>query len=464
MRAFWWMICMWLATSVSLVAAQSTGTSASGVEFPLQLSANGRYLVDQRQKQFLIKEISAWGLIQALPESEAAAFMDAVKANGFNTLMVSVISWDQRFAGHPPSWTGITPFLSEWDFSTPNPTYFEHVDRVLGLARSKGLLVLLAPSYLGYDGDATQGWAPRLLDSHNSAEKSLTYGRFLGSRYKNASNIVWQAGGDNDGTGALYPHLSNIITGIKESAAQLWTGHWDSHTVWSTNNASYAKWMDIDGLYAWTEVSLDGAPQYKSELERYSRGKIIIQLDQSYERDVPHAADNVDPQWIRRKNYDGLLSGCAGTSFSPGTDGDQLYLLDDWRSLMNTQGMNEVRYTFALIESRPWQELVPDVSGSLVVEGRGSYGDTGYACAARTQSGSTVIVYVPSTRSISVDMTKVSGASANAWWFNPRTGAATLIGTFATTGQRAFDAPAGGDSVLVLDDASLALPAPGGAH
>src|SRR5689334_22068662 len=63
---------------------------------------------------FLIKELSAWGLIQALSESDAAAAMDAVQARGFNTLMISVISDDTRFAGGPPNWNGISPFEVEW--------------------------------------------------------------------------------------------------------------------------------------------------------------------------------------------------------------------------------------------------------------------------------------------------------------------------------------------------------------
>ena len=48
-----------------------------------------------------------------------------------------------------------------------------------------------------------------------------------------------------------------------------------------------------------------------------------------------------------------------------------------------------------------------------------------------------------------------------AWWFDPRTGKATAAGTFATEGSKDFTPPAEGDWVLVLDDASQQLPAPG---
>jgi hypothetical protein len=218
--------------------------------------------------------------------------------------------------------------------------------------------------------------------------------------------------------------------------------------------------MDIDALYLWTESMSPEGPQYVSERQRYGRGKLMFQMDQSYELDVPSLDDNLNPQWIRRKNYEGLLSGCAGTSFAPGTESLQLYPFHDWRALMNTNGMSDAQRTFALFESRSWQDLVPDLDNAVIVAGAGLWGSLDYAVAARTSSGSTVMAYIPSTRVISVDMTQVSGASLNAYWYSPTTGDAERIGSFPTQGVRDFLTPAG-DSVLVLDDASLGLHPPG---
>jgi hypothetical protein len=133
-------------------------SAAAQAKFPLKLGTKGTHLVDDNNKPFLIKEVSAWGLIQALSEPDESAFIDSVKNKGFNTLMVSIISFDTRFAGGPPDWQSIPPFNTKWDFSTYNPAYFEHVDRFLKMAGKKGMLVLLVPSYLGYKGDGNQGW------------------------------------------------------------------------------------------------------------------------------------------------------------------------------------------------------------------------------------------------------------------------------------------------------------------
>jgi hypothetical protein len=439
--------------------------SPAQTRFPLKLSPNGRYLIDQDNSPFLIKEISAWGLIQALSEADEAAFIDSAKKKQFNTLMVSIISFDTRFAGNPPDWQGIPPFSTKWDFSTFNLEYFNHVDRFIAMARNRGILVLLVPCYLGYKGDGNQGWWDELLHPNNNPAKSLAYGQFLGKRYKDQTNIIWVAGGDNKGDQPLFDHMNNIINGIKESdRLHLWTGHFESAqgTNWSTGNALYAEHMDIDGLYDFTESSLGiDSPQYKTELNQYSRGKMIFQLDQSYEHDIPHGPDNENPQWIRRKNYEGLLSGCAGTSFCPGLPDNTCYTFTNWRPLMNTKGMKEVLYCFNFFVSRPWYQLIPDSGTTLISGGRGSFKSLDYVCSAISSDSSCMIAYLPVGHRITVQLTRLSGKLVRAWWFNPSSGMSILIGTFLPTGPKDFVPATNTDWLLVIDNASKHFPRPG---
>jgi hypothetical protein len=74
--------------------------------------------------------------------------------------------------------------------------------------------------------------------------------------------------------------------------------------------------------------------------------------------------------------------------------------------------------------------------------------------AAATPDGGTVIAYMPTARTVTVDMSRLAKGRANAWWFDPRTGKADAAGTFVAEGTRRFTPPAEGDWVLVLDDAS----------
>jgi len=116
---------------------------------------------------------------------------------------------------------------------------------------------------------------------------------------------------------------------------------------------------------------------------------------------------------------------------------------------------------YLLFSSRPWYDLVPDQKHEVVVDGLGEFNGMDYLAAARTADGGTVMAYLPTARPISIEMGKVSGKLATAWWYNPRTGQATSGGKFATTRKKQFTPPTAGDWVLVLDDAGRNLPAPG---
>jgi len=72
-----------------------------------------------------------------------------------------------------------------------------------------------------------------------------------------------------------------------------------------------------------------------------------------------------------------------------------------------------------------------------------------------------VIAYLPSARTVTVDLTKVAGKTAKAWWFNPRGGDAQRAGDFTTAGRQRFTPPGEGDWLPVLDDASRDVAAPG---
>jgi hypothetical protein len=74
------------------------------------------------------------------------------------------------------------------------------------------------------------------------------------------------------------------------------------------------------------------------------------------------------------------------------------------------------------------------------------------------------MVYAPVGRAFSVRMDVITGPQVKAWWYNPRNGAATEIGTFPNTGTKQFLPPDPGehlDWILVLDDAAKKFKAPG---
>src|SRR5208282_3050192 len=118
-----------------------------------------------------------------------------------------------------------------------------------------------------------------------------------------------------------------------------------------------------------------------------------------------------------------------------------------------------------LMNSREHWLMVPDASNTYLTGGFGS-GVT-ESVLARTSDGQTMIAYIPNgnATTVTINMAGITSSSStvNANWYNPQTAAATFIGSFANSSSKIFTPPDDNDWVLVLDDASANLPAPGAA-
>ena len=137
-----------------------------------------------------------------------------------------------------------------------------------------------------------------------------------------------------------------------------------------------------------------------------------------------------------------------------------------WQNNLNTPGAAQFGYMSNFFASRPWHNLVPDQDHTVVTAGYGTYSAAGevntndYLTAARTLDGTVVIAYMPTSRTISVDLSKLSGV-ATARWYDPSNGTYTAIAgaPFANTGTRNFSPPGNNhdgdtDWVLVLEVSS----------
>ena len=115
-----------------------------------------------------------------------------------------------------------------------------------------------------------------------NALKMRKHGAFIGKQYKDVTNVLWIAGGDNNCDSIFCAYEKNMIEGVKSiDKDHLWCGHFDMNfgSVWSTDNKLFKDDMDIDGEYAWTEsVLFERGPLYKSELLQYQKGKMIFSL------------------------------------------------------------------------------------------------------------------------------------------------------------------------------------------
>jgi hypothetical protein len=423
--------------------AEAAAPAATG-RFPLRISPDGHHMLDHAGRPFLINQASSWGLIQSLSTEDARTYLDQLAKRNWNAVMVSIISNDARMPGDPPAWRGIEPFRERWDFSTPNDAYFDHADEVLKMARERGMLVTLVPSYLGYPEDATQGWADELQSSSNSVDKSRAYGRYLGRRYKSFDNIIWVAGGDNrpEAGSELEAHMLAIVEGIRaEDPDHLWTAHWSGKDtgMLASENEAFAPYIDIDGYYAFNyELT------YEKVLNQYGlgTGRPLFHLDMSYETEW-----GGEPAEIRQRAYDAILSGATGSSFNAGPD---WYLFRNFRNV-STPGARETQYWYRLFSAKRWYELTPDTDHSAVTAGYGERGSTDYVCAAHSPDYSLVMAYLGHGGSVTVDLGKVPGERARVVWYDPTSGETRGEREYATTGQQPLAAPSNQSWVLVVE-------------
>ena len=125
----------------------------------------------------------------------------------------------------------------------------------------------------------------------------------------------------------------------------------------------------------------------------------------------------------------------------------------------------QLSYMKNLFAPGKWYDLVPDQTHTVVTDGYGTPAPLGtgsvttdtYATVARTPDGTLIIVYMPTIRPITVDMSKLSGPSA-ARWYDPSAGDYINVSgsPFLNTGSRQFTPPGknhdgDGDWVLVLE-------------
>lgn len=433
----------------------------------LKVSENRRFLVTEKGEPFFWLGDTAWELFHRLNREEAETYLKN-RAERHFTVIQAVVFAELDGLRDPNSY-GHTPITGN-DPTKPNEDYFKHVDWIVAQANSVGLYIGMLPTWGNLWNRTNAIFTPQNAEA---------YGEWLGKRYKNAS-LVWVLGGDRPIQNDTHREIIRAMArGIRkgDGGAHLMTFHppggsgsaqWFHNEDWlDFNMRQNGHVAEFTGRYDQTRVDydrtpvkpvLDGEPIYEDHPVSFDANKLGHSI----------AAD------VRRPLYWDLFAGGFGHTYghhsvwqmwSPKHAPKNFPLLP-WSEAINQPGAAQMQHGRALMESRPFLTRIPD-NGVLVASdiptampGTGRY----HFCATRDSNGSYAMVYAPVGRHFKVRMDKISGAKVKAWWFNPRNGKATAIGTFENKGAREFTPPDAGemlDWVLVLDDASKKFPAPG---
>lgn len=497
--------------------------------FPIKLSSNKRYFVDANSNPWLMVADAGHHLMAGLPQSSVATYLNDRKNNGFNTVNfygtcgesgTSATSGTCQASG--AAFDGTLPFLvgtqnTNYDLcgtttppcTSPNPSYWSQVDNVITQANNLGLVVLFDP----IPWDVNFGSAMENLTIPNYPAKDFNFGVWLGNRYKNFPNIIWQFGQDFR-HGALpdlnfMDYMAQVIAGVASvDTNHLITAQMNFYVSYTQQgyqvacnaqcttgvswNPRFGNAMNVGFVYTYYET-------YDEMLQAYNcgpGGSCAIQASNGT-NSVGGSSGNAPatqvppanmPVILGESNYEtgnntGLLSSPANafitrlemwyamTSGGAGFEfGNEHVNHSDssWQSSLDTAATLQVKYVANLLTQFSWWTFVPDTTGQVVTAGAGTATPSNanlYTATHATTTwdgGSNAIIYTPVTVTLTINMAKFS-APVTARWYDPTTGnsmatSCTSAAPCANTGTMNFSTPAGphsdgsnaNDWVLVL--------------
>ena len=437
----------------------------------LKVSENKRFLVTADGRPFFWLGDTAWELFHRLTREDAEKYLKTRAEQRFTLIQAVALA---EFDGLvEPNAYGHVPLRNN-DPTQPNDEYFAHVDWIVAKANALGMYVGLLPTW-GDKWNKKWGVGPEIFTPENARR----YGEWLGRRYKDAS-IVWILGGDRPIETDLHREIiRGMAHGLRagDGGAHLMTFHppgGNGSSTWFHDD----EWLDFNmrqnghvteftDRYGRTRADYDRAP-IKPVLD----GEPIYE-DHPISFDAKKLGHSIAAD-VRRPLYWNLFSGAFGHTYghhsvwqmwTPQRKPINNPLLP-WTEAIDQPGAAQMRHGRALMESRPFLTRIPDpdiIVPAVVptsVPGTGRY----QFVATRDTDRTYAMVYAPVGRPFAVRMSAIAAPKVRAWWFNPRTGAATLIGAFANAGERMFTPPDKGellDWILVFDDESKKYPPPG---
>jgi Protein of unknown function (DUF4038)/Putative collagen-binding domain of a collagenase len=460
--------------------AESTSPAADDSPvYPLKVSDNHRYLVDQRDRPWRVQADAAWLMSSEATTEQVDTYLDTRRAQGFNSfyLMAMVHPGEYRAAVHAPNNSqGDPPFAKAGDFSTAamspaSERYWAWIDSIIDKAASRQMVVMLAYTYLGYNG-GKQGWYREIL-AQKSSQALFDWGNWLGQRFKDKANLIWFGLGDfSPPAGSEGAKRSVAIAeGIRSAGAtQPLMAEPSGPDALPGDDSDFGPLVDMNSFYGYGP---GGRGTVYETADRAWRSMPVLPAwmqEGTYEYENDSGNFQAIPWETRRGRFWSVLSG--------GTAGDGFGSKDAWQwqnmpASLSTPGATFSTYAFDLFQSMPWWELQPSgvdpgfAGTALIPSGQGTAGGLDFISAAATTDHKWLVAYVPvvasGTRNFSVDMSALDGP-VRARWFDPAAGDYLAISggyTLDHAGATTFTTPAKrsdgtDDWLLVLDSSGAA--------
>jgi hypothetical protein len=391
--------------------------------YPVRISENGRYFVDQEGTPVFWLGTTQWQLFRGYSLEEADLILEKTARTGFAFVQVMLLG-----SGVPtqPNSAGDTPWFDE-NALRPNEAYFRSVDQVIEAARRRNVVISMTIYHRHYLG-------------HITLEKARSWARWVAARYRDVPNIVWSM------TPEVVPYFVPVL---RELAAGLREGDAGSHLItakpdpgpFSSSFIHTEPWLDFNSIqtFAWPHLIY---PLVNTDYH-LDPVKPVLMAEGAYEQGPEYGLD-VTPLWVRRQAYYSYLAGAHHTY----GHNDSWRVLPTWREALDAPGAAQLGLLKQIFEERAeWWYLVPDQS--LLTEG-GQIEGRILNLAARHGDGKWALVYSAAPASFSVALGKLVGREARALWIDPRTAEQLPIGRVPTSGERSFSTPVGWEDALLV--------------
>jgi hypothetical protein len=444
------------------------GTASNGVQFtvstgiakwPIKVSANNRYFVDQSGTPWMMVADAAHHLIPAIPQSAVGQYLNDRVANGFNTInLYGTCGGSGTCPASGAANNGVLPFTkgssaTDYDLSTPNPAYWSQVDNVITQAANLGLVVLFEPLPWGVNfGTAMKNTTSPV----NYPTNDFNFGVYLGNRYKNFPNVIWEFGQDFRGNALPDATFTDMMAQVMGGVASVDQNHLItcqlnynrsySQQAIPIGNSLYNSTLNTSFAYTYYET-------YDYMLAAYNASPTmpVFLGESNYEtaNNTGLLSSNADAFITRLEMWWTMTSGGAGHEFGNAHVNHFDSASPTWQSQLDTTATLQVKYLTNLFNQLQWWTLVPDQNHQVVTTGYGTYSGnnedlfkSSYATTAWNPNGSLAIVYTPVATTLTVNMANFSKPMA-AVWYDPTTGSSTQIGgsPFANSGARSFATP-----------------------
>ena len=434
----------------------------------IQVHSGHRFLVTDNGEPFFWLADTAWELFHRLNRTEAEHYLEVRRQQGFNVIQAVILA--EMDGLHTPNANGDIPLLGD-DPTRPNEYYFRYVDEIIRLAAEKGLYIGLLPTWADKVRSGMWGIGPEIFN----VENARVYGRLLGQRYRNDTNILWILGGDRpaDGYENLWAAMAQGITeglGYKPFFTYHPNGGASSSTFLHT-----AEWLDMNMIQS-GHVLLD-TPIWEMIRADYERTptKPVLDGEPNYEG---HPVDPFLRKWqvdfgrftdydVRKQAYRSVFAGACGHTYGHHSiwqfwthqHEPVNFPMPTWDEAMLASGAAQLIHLKNLMLARPYltripaPDMLPGLPEIPPLDNSQHYEPlrAAHPVAARDVDGIYALIYFPlAEQTLQIDLNPLKG-QVKAQWFDPRLGRWHEAGLHPNEIVTFTSPIAGPDWVLALD-------------